>query len=265
MEIQVVEKFAALAETKAAYTRQNLGRAFVYAMLAGAYIGIGICLIFTLGAQLSAGEATAGLTRLVMGAGFGVALSLCIMCGSDLFTGNHLIMGLGAMTRRVRWADSCYVWGVNLLGNLAGSLLLAWMIQRCGLLDNETLGGFIVRASAAKINAGFMPLLFRGILCNVCVCAAVWCSQRLSSETAKLVMVWWCLFAFIGIGLEHSVANMTLLALGIFSPYAAAGEGVNWLGYLRNLAPVILGNMLGGIVFFALPYYYCSKSKGKAG
>ena len=35
-------------------------------------------------------------------------------------------------------------------------------------------------------------------------------------RTAKLIMIWWGLFAFIGIGLEHSIANMTLLALGIF-------------------------------------------------
>jgi nitrite transporter NirC len=72
-------------------------------------------------------------------------------------------------------------------------------------------------------------------------------------------MIWWGLFAFISIGLEHSIANMTLLALGIFSPYASASEVVNWGGYVSNLIPVILGNMFGGIVLFALPYCFCSK------
>ena len=73
-------------------------------------------------------------------------------------------------------------------------------------------------------------------------------------------MIWWCLFAFIGIGLEHSVANMTLLALGIFSPYAT--ETVNWGGYLSNLIPVIIGNILGGAIFVALPYWFISQKKG---
>lgn len=130
-----------------------------------------------------------------------------------------------------------------------------------GLLNNEQFGTFVVTMSANKISPGFIPLFFRGALCNVCVCVAVWCGQKLQSEAAKLIMIWWGLFAFIGIGLEHSIANMTLLALGIFSPYASTNDLVNWGGYFSNLVPVILGNFFGGVILFALPYYFCSKKK----
>ena len=217
METAVIEKISNVARVKADYAKSSFLKCFVYSMFAGAYIGIGITLIFTLGAQISGSEYTVGLTKLVMGASFGLALSMCIMCGSDLFTGNNLLMGVGAMTRRVSWLEAFHVWGINLIGNLAGSLLVAWIIKMSGLLNNEQFGTFVVTMSANKISPGFIPLFFRGVLCNVCVCVAVWCGQKLQSEAAKLIMIWWGLFAFIGIGLEHSIANMTLLALGIFS------------------------------------------------
>ena len=261
METTVIEKISNVARVKADYAKSSFLKCFVYSMFAGAYIGIGITLIFTLGAQISGSEYTVGLTKLVMGASFGLALSMCIMCGSDLFTGNNLLMGVGAMTRRVSWPEAFHVWGINLIGNLAGSLLVAWIIKMSGLLNNEQFGTFVVTMSANKISPGFIPLFFRGALCNVCVCVAVWCGQKLQSEAARLIIIWWGLFAFIGIGLEHSIANMTLLALGIFSPYASTNDLVNWGGYFSNLVPVILGNFFGGVILFALPYYFCSKKK----
>lgn len=253
MDTAVIEKISNVARVKADYAKSSFLKCFVYSMFAGAYIGIGITLIFTLGAQISGSEYTVGLTKLVMGASFGLALSMCIMCGSDLFTGNNLLMGVGAMTRRVSWLEAFHVWGINLIGNLAGSLLVAWIIKMSGLLNNEQFGTFVVTMSANKISPGFIPLFFRGALCNVCVCVAVWCGQKLQSEAAKLIMIWWGLFAFIGIGLEHSIANMTLLALGIFSPYASTNDLVNWGGYFSNLVPVILGNFFGGVILFAYP------------
>ncbi|SFC34584.1 Formate/nitrite transporter [Bacillus sp. UNCCL81] len=52
------------------------------------------------------------------------------------------------------------------------------------------------------MNAPFMELLVRGILCNILVCLALWCSFKMKSETGKLIMVFWCLFAFITSGLN---------------------------------------------------------------
>jgi nitrite transporter NirC len=68
-------------------------------------------------------------------------------------------------------------------------------------------------------------------------------------------MVFWCLFAFIGAGFEHSIANMTLLALALFQPHA---ETLTWLGYIGNLVPVTLGNIVGGAVFVAGAYWLAS-------
>lgn len=71
-------------------------------------------------------------------------------------------------------------------------------------------------------------------------------------------MIFWCLFAFITAGFEHSVANMTLLTIGLLNPGAAS---VSIMGYVYNIGVVALGNMIDGAVFLALPYYIISKKK----
>ena len=125
-------------------------------------------------------------------------------------------------------------------------------------LANGPVGEFIAKTSATKMSLPASDLFFRGILCNMLVCLAVWCSFKCKEETSKLIMIFWCLFVFITAGFEHSVANMTLLTIGLLSP---AGAAVSIGGYAYNIIMVTLGNMVGGIVFMAIPYYIISRKK----
>ncbi|MDF2876900.1 MAG: nitrite transporter NirC [Sporomusa sp.] len=88
------------------------------------------------------------------------------------------------------------------------------------------------------------------------VCLAVWCSIRTKDETAKLIMIFWCLFAFITTGFEHSVANMTLLTVALFMPGAAVGSVS---GFVYNLAVVTVGNVIGGALMIGCSYWYISQ------
>ena len=99
--------------------------------------------------------------------------------------------------------------------------------------------------ATGKMNLSFEAAFVRGILANWLVCLAVWCSMRTTNDVAKLGLIFWCLFAFIGAGFEHSIANMTLLALALLQPH---GEAISWAGYVGNLVPVTLGNIVGGAV-----------------
>jgi nitrite transporter len=76
--------------------------------------------------------------------------------------------------------------------------------------------------------------------------------MRSSSEAGKLIMIFWCLFAFIGAGFEHSVANMTLLGIGLFQAHGAA---VSVAGFVHNLEWVTLGNIVGGALFVGGAYW----------
>ena len=241
-------KVASAAKAKFELLKTNKLGYFISSMLAGIYVGLGIMLIFTIGGLLSSANSPA--TKIVMGLSFGVALSLVIFAGSELFTGNNFVMAVGSLNKTVSWI-------VSFIGNLTGSILAGTLFFMAGLA-NGPVGEFIAKTSATKMSLPASDLFFRGILCNMLVCLAVWCSFKCKEETSKLIMIFWCLFVFITAGFEHSVANMTLLTIGLLSP---AGAAVSIGGYAYNIIMVTLGNMVGGIVFMAIPYYIISRKK----
>ena len=250
---QAIEAASAAAVKKVDALERSLARYLLMAVLAGAYVGLGIALIFAIGAPLSA--ASSPLTRVVMGASFGIALSLIVVAGAELFTGNAMLLPLGRFAGRTSWAQLARLWGWSYVGNLVGSVGLAALLAVAGSFANDPQRSFVEATAQTKMNLPFLEAFARGILANWLVCLAVWCSFRTTSDTAKLLMVFWCLFAFIGAGFEHSVANMTLLALALFQPHA---ETLTWLGYVGNLVPVTLGNVVGGAVFVAGAYWLAS-------
>lgn len=245
------------AKAKVNLLKTNKVGYFISSMLAGLYVGMGIMLIFTIGGLLNSSGSPA--TKIVMGASFGIALSLVIMAGSELFTGNNFIMTVASLSKEVKWTDTFKIWIVCFIGNLLGSIIAGYMFYATGLSAGP-VGEFIAKTSAAKMSIPFLPLLMRGIFCNILVCLATWCGFKLKSESGKLIMIFWCLFAFITSGFEHSVANMTLLTIGLLNPGAAS---VSIMGYVYNIGVVTIGNMIGGAIFLAVPYYIISKkSKG---
>lgn len=265
MYTEVIGKIGGAAEGKIALYNRSKGRYLTSSALAGIYVGLGILLIFTTGAQLI-GTEMAPFTKIAMGLAFGIALSLVIMAGSDLFTGNNLIMTIGYCEKRTSLGDVFKIWTSSYVGNFIGSILLAWLFVKTGhahAADGSlnAVGNFFVKVSAGKMNAPWMELFVRGILCNFLVCLAVFCGIKLKDETAKLIMIFWCLFAFITCGYEHSIANMTLLTVGLIVNNGAV-DTVTMGGLADNLIPVTLGNMVGGIAL-ALAYRYINHNPQK--
>jgi nitrite transporter NirC len=231
---------------------KNPGGYILSAILAGIFIGLGVLLAFTVGGLLTGNP----FARILMGCTFGIALSLVVMAGGELFTGNNFVMATGLAKKTVS-AGACFkVWGMSYLGNLIGSIILAVIFVWCGLAAGSTRE-FISNAAVTKMSLPPLAIVCRGVLCNMLVCLAIWCTFRCKSEAAKLIMVFWCLLAFITTGYEHSIANMTLLTVSLLSP--ASGAAVSLGGWVYNIALSTIGNMIGGIVFVALPYSVISK------
>jgi len=250
---ETIQTLSDQAEAKLAAQRRSPGGHFVRSMMAGMYVGAAIFLIFTVGGSLA--KESPGVVRLVMGVCFGGALTIVVFAGSELFTGSNLVLPLGVLNRRATKNDLASNWVLTWIGNLAGSLLLAVMVVRAGLLDPETYEGinaFVLKVVAMKMNLPPDQLFLRAILANWFVCLAVWMAARVKSETARILLIWWCMFTFITSGYEHSIANMFGLALGLLVPHP---DTITWGGYWYNLGLATLGNIVGGAVFVAGLYW----------
>ena len=255
MYSEEINKVSASAVKKSEFLKKSKMKYLTASALAGIYVGFGILLIFTIGGSLAAAQSP--VTKIVMGASFGIALSLVIMAGSELFTGNNMVMTIGSLEKKVTWMDSANIWIYSFIGNFVGSVALAALFVGSGLAKGST-AAFILKVSQGKMAMPSMELFLRGILCNMLVCLALWCAIKLKEETAKLIMIFWCLFAFITTGFEHSIANMTLLSASLMIPHTTA---ISIGGLAHNLLLVTLGNFVGGAVFIGATYWFISKEK----
>ena len=226
----------------------------IAAVMAGIFIAFGGFVMLTVGGNLG----TTGAGKVVMSASFAAALSLVVMAGAELFTGNNFVMASGAMAGEVKWGDAVKLWVICYVGNLVGSLLAAVIFHFTGLASGA-VGETIATVAAAKMGGAPVALFMKAIFCNMLVCLAVWCGAKMKTESGKLVMIFWCIFVFVVCGFEHSVANMTIMAAGLLDPNGVAGLSIG--GYVYNLVIVTIGNMIGGILFVAWPYYMIQKSK----
>jgi nitrite transporter NirC len=225
---------------------------FVTAMFAGAYIGMAMVLALSCAVGMSPGA-----RPLVMGATFGIGLILTVFAGAELFTGYVMYVGFGLARRTVSWGDAARLLIVVWLGNLAGALMLsALFVGGGGGAVFADGGAFLAAYTTHKVDASVLQLLSRAALCNWLVCLAIWTASRVSSESAKCIVLAWTLLAFVAAGFEHSVANMTALALALFDP----GVPFDLLGVLRNLVVVTAGNVIGAGLLVVSGYLLAART-----
>jgi nitrite transporter len=259
MPITIPEAITDAGNAAALKARQSrsIGRYMVSSIFAGAFVGVAVVLLVSVTPPLAAAGSPFG--KLVGAAVFGVALTLVVFAGAELFTGNNMFMLQGLYTRAVKVREVAGVWFASLVGNLAGSIAFAALVFGAGTLAVGAANGkpapglaLLQTLIKGKNAATGGQLFWRAVLCNMLVCLGLWMAARTKSDGAKLAVLWWALLAFIASGFEHSVANMTLFSLGIFQGSATVAD----LG--RNLMWTIPGNIVGGGLLIGLAYAYVS-------
>lgn len=248
-----------LARVKSSDVRK-MPRYLLSSVLAGAYVGVAVVLLLSIAGPLFA--AGSPFTKLIQGAVFGIALTLVVFAGAELFTGNNMFMIQGWLGGTVRLRDLGAVWLASLVGNVVGSIGFAGLVHAGGTIaagataDTPAPAQGLLTAIIDAKNLATGPQLFmRAVLCNVLVCLALWMASRTRSDTAKLMVLWWALLAFIASGFEHSIANVTTFSLGIFQGTAT------WSDMMRNLLWTIPGNVIGGGLLVGAVYAYLGGSK----
>ena len=245
--------------TGAKKVHRTWDRVLVSAFLAGAYISFGALVAITVSSGLDI--ATWGtLPTLFMGAAFTLGLVLVLIAGSDLATGNMMLVPLGAMNGKVAVGDVVRNLTLVLLGNLLGALFVAYFLAvSTGVIgDADSTGSAqltftrLAEIADGKTHHTAWETFLRGVGCNWLVCLAVWMSLAATSVSGKILAVFFPVMAFVAMGFDHVVANMFFLPAAIF----AGAEGANWGDTLTNWLLAGVGNLVGAVVFVGTSYWY---------
>ncbi len=244
----------AACTTGSAKAGLSIPKQLVMGFLAGAFIAFGGFLAIVVGRGSPAlMEANPGLGRFVFGAVFPVGLMLVVIAGSELFTGNCGVITPACLSGAARWTALLRNWAIVYLGNLLGSVFVAlFLAYWSGIINGGQLGAASAALAESKVAIPWWPALLRGIGCNWLVCLAVWMALAAEDISGKILAIWWPIMTFVTLGLEHSVANMFFIPLGMLN-----GANVTIGQFLfSNLLPVTIGNIIGGAGFVGAVYWW---------
>jgi formate transporter len=245
---------------------------FALAILAGAFIALGAA-FFTV-VTYDTGTIAGGLLRLMGGLVFCLGLILVVVAGAELFTGNNLIV-MAFVDGKVTLGQLLKNWLIVYLGNFIGAMGILLMIYFSGHWQTAdgAVGAKAIAIANSKVNLSWLEAFFRGILCNVLVCLALWLCFAGRTVVDKVLAILFPITAFVAMGFEHSVANMFFIPAGMLASQDPAIlqalmpvnlDNLTLSGFLwDNLLPVTLGNMLGGGLFVGLVYWFIYLRKSK--
>ena len=253
----IEEKVEAAGINKA---NMPVAKAFVLAVFAGAFIAFG-GLFFTV--FLSDSTLSWGVQRVVGGLCFCLGLVLVLICGAELFTGNSLMV-CALNSGKIDVAHLVRSWVVVWLGNFVGALLIVFLVYMAGIykLNGEAVATSMVSVASGKVTLDWVTIFFRGILCNIFVCLAVWIGFAGKTVVDKVVGILLPIAAFVSCGFEHCVANMYFLPMGAVMRAAGYGADIagasslDIAGIFFNLGAATLGNIVGGALLVACGYWF---------
>jgi formate/nitrite transporter len=240
-------------ETGVAKSKLSWDKALVASFLAGAYIAFG---------GLVAIATTSGMDKKIWGtlptffAGtvFCLGLILVVIAGSELLTGNFALVPLAAFTGRVPITRLFANFGLVTIGNLLGSLFVAYFLAvKTGVVtDDLVLKRLADIATTKGVKETEWQIFLRGVGCNWLVCLAVWMALAATDVAGKVLAIFFPIMAFVAMGFDHVVANMFFLPAAIFADV----PGINWGDALHNWVFAGLGNLVGAAIFVAGAYWY---------
>ena len=246
----------------AAISKANLpvAKMFVLAMFAGAFIAFGAAFFVMF---LGDDTLTFAAQRVLGGLCFCLGLVLVLCCGAELFTGNCLMI-TGVMSKKIGWGGMFKNWVVVWIGNLCGALLIVFLLFMSGLqtMNHGLVGDQFVSVALGKVTLAPATLFFKGIMCNIFVCLAVWIGFAAKNVADKVLGILLPISAFVAMGFEHCVAKMYFLNMGLACKAAGFGANIANVDALNvgsvayNLVGATLGNIVGGVVFVGLAYWF---------
>ncbi|EIK98284.1 hypothetical protein PMM47T1_03434 [Pseudomonas sp. M47T1] len=221
---------------------RNVAALWWSALAAGLTMGLSLMAMGLLNSRLPDTEASKVIASLGYSAGF----LAVILARQQLFTENTLTAVLPLMSHPTlaNVGRLLRLWGVVLAGNLAGTLLVSYVMLHLPIFDAKTdvafldIGRKVMENDAAQMFA-------KGIVSGWMIATMVWMIP--SQESAKMWII-------ILITYLMALGDFTHIVVGTaeVSYLVWAGE-LGWKDFLLTFAgPTLAGNIIGGSFIFAL-------------
>ena len=245
---QIAANYVVVGKGKA---NLSLGKMILLSILAGAFIAL---------AGVAATFGNIYVNKAMGAAIFPAGLAMVLIAGSELFTGNCLLV-VPLLEKEITAKQMVRNLVVVYLGNLVGGVLVSACAVYGGTLD--AVAETVVATAAAKCNLTYAAGFLRGILCNGLVCLGVWMALAATDVAGKIVGLFFPVMCFVICGYEHCIANMFYIPAGLMAAARCdiAADGLSILGFLKNLLPVTLGNIVGGVGLGAMYWAIYLKKK----
>lgn len=250
--IEVARNFVEIGIHK---VKLSIWKMLILGVFAGIFIGFAGIASTTISATVENGS----VARLLSAAVFPAGMAMVLVAGSELFTGNNLII-ISVLEKKIRLRSMLKNWIFVFLGNFLGAAFVAVMVVYGHTPDlyGGRLAEKIVASGLSRVEQSFPEAFIRGILCNILVCIAVWAAFAAKKVSGKLLMSFWPVMLFVLCGFEHSIADIYFCIAGILTSaeYGISAGNLNVASFLlKNLLPVTLGNILGGAGIVGAGYW----------
>lgn len=254
---------------KSAVAKANLplAKMILLGMMAGAFIAFG-------GAASSVaahGVADVGLARSIAGAIFPVGLMLVVFTGSELFTGNSLMI-MAVIDKKITLLKMIRNLVVVYFANFIGALIIDALVFLSGQFDfsGGGLGAYTIKVALAKTSIAPVTAVISGILCNILVCLAIVLAGTAKDSIGRIFGIFFPIAAFVVCGFEHCVANMFYIPAGMLAAtntayvqkaqelYGITAQQCSSLTHFagtESLLFVTIGNIIGGVLFVGVVLY----------
>lgn len=254
---------------KSAVAKANLplAKMILLGLMAGAFIAFG-------GAASSVaahGVADVGLARSIAGAIFPVGLMLVVFTGSELFTGNSLMI-MAVIDKKITLLKMIRNLVVVYFANFIGALIIDVLVFLSGQFDfsGGGLGAYTIKVALAKTSIAPVTAVISGILCNILVCLAIVLAGTAKDSIGRIFGIFFPIAAFVVCGFEHCVANMFYIPAGMLAAtntayvqkahelYGITAHQCSSLTHFagtESLLFVTIGNIIGGVLFVGVVLY----------
>ena len=244
-----------------------VSKMLVLSILAGMFISLA-----GVGATIASSTiASPSLAKLISALVFPVGLAMVLIAGSELFTGNCLII-ISVLEKEVKLKEMFKNWIFVYIGNFVGSIFIAALTVYSGTfsLFSDAAAATLIKTAVPKVTLMFSDALMRGILCNLLVCVGVWMAYAAKDIVGKIAGLFLPIMLFVLCGFEHSIANMFYIPAALFASgkveYMVAYTSIagaphisslTWGAmFVKNLIPVTIGNIIGGVVLVGIAYWF---------